>query len=465
MTEPADPDRPERGGGYKWTVVGMLWFICFFNYADRQALFAVFPLLQKQYGFDKEQLGLIGAAFTWVYALSAPFAGQTADRLPRKALILGGLTVWSIITGFTAACSRVWHFVLVRGAEGLGETFYFPASMSVISDYHGPRTRSRAMSLHQTSVYAGTIGGSAFAGWMGLRYGWSSSFIALGAAGCVLGIVLAGFLREPRRSSARVQDADRLESSTSPIPVLAGQNPAEASRRGRVGHNQPLASGETVPMGRFLAELACTPTALLLILAFFGANFVALVFLTWMPTFLKEKFHLNLAAAGLEATIFIQLSSMAGAGAGGWLADRWRTRRPGGRILAQATGALAGGPFIFLCGFTRDRGTLILAMSLFGLAKGLYDANIWAALYDVVTPTRRATAVGLMNMVGWLGGGLGAYAIGLTVTRWHLTMSQAIESTALIYVGVAALLLVAALAFAPRDIRRASEPAQPPPEL
>lgn len=408
----------------------MLWFICFFNYADRQALFAVFPLLKARYGFNQEQLGLIGAAFTWVYALSAPFAGQTADRLPRKALILGGLTVWSIITGFTAACSRVWHFVLVRGAEGLGETFYFPASMSVISDYHSPRTRSRAMSLHQTSVYAGTVGGSVFAGWMGLRYGWSSSFVVLGAAGCVLGLVLAGFLREPRRTAGSSAGA-----------TLPGQRP----------------TGNTVPMAQFLGELMRTPAALLLILAFFGANFVALVFLTWMPTFLKEKFHLNLAAAGLEATIYIQFASMAGAGVGGWLADRWRSRLPGGRILAQAVGALAGGPFIFLCGFTRDRGTLILAMSLFGLAKGLYDANIWAALYDVVTPTRRATAVGLMNMVGWLGGGLGAYAIGLATTRLHLTMSQAISSTALIYVGVAVLLLIAAFAFAPRDIHRAAQ--------
>ena len=59
-----------------------------------------------------------------------------------------------------------------------------------------------------------------------------------------------------------------------------------------------------------------------------------------------------------------------------------------------------------------------------------------------------------MNMVGWLGGGLGAYAIGLAVTRWRVTMSEAIESTALIYVGVAGLLLVAALLFAPRDVRR-----------
>ena len=70
-----EPARP-RHATYKWAVVGMLWFICFFNYADRQALFAVFPLLKARYHFNQEQLGLIGAAFTWVYALSAPFAAS-----------------------------------------------------------------------------------------------------------------------------------------------------------------------------------------------------------------------------------------------------------------------------------------------------------------------------------------------------------------------------------------------------
>src|SRR5438132_1785293 len=145
---------------YRWAVVGMLWFLCFFNYADRQAIFSIFPELQRLYHFSKSELGLIGAAFTWVYALAAPFAGHTGDRFPRKWVILGGLYVWSLVTGLTAQCTRVWQFVLVRGTEGLGETFYMPASMAMISDYHGPSTRSRAIGLHQTSIYLGTIFGS-----------------------------------------------------------------------------------------------------------------------------------------------------------------------------------------------------------------------------------------------------------------------------------------------------------------
>src|SRR6476659_5201539 len=101
---------------YSWAVVGMLWFICFFNYADRQAIFSIFPVLEQEFGFSKEELGLIGSAFAIVYALSAPVAGQIGDRTSRKLVILGGLYVWSLVTGFTALCSKAWQFVLVRGA-------------------------------------------------------------------------------------------------------------------------------------------------------------------------------------------------------------------------------------------------------------------------------------------------------------------------------------------------------------
>ena len=59
--------------------------------------------------------------------------------------------------------------MLVRGSEGMGETFYMPASMALISDYHTQETRSTAIGLHQTSIYAGTVFGAAMAGWMSLR--------------------------------------------------------------------------------------------------------------------------------------------------------------------------------------------------------------------------------------------------------------------------------------------------------
>jgi hypothetical protein len=60
---------------YKWLVVGMLWLVCFFNYADRQVIFSVFPVIKSEVGLNDVQLGIVGGSFMWAYALFGPLAG------------------------------------------------------------------------------------------------------------------------------------------------------------------------------------------------------------------------------------------------------------------------------------------------------------------------------------------------------------------------------------------------------
>ena len=132
------------------------------------------------------------------------------------------------------------------------------------------------------------------------------------------------------------------------------------------------------------------------------------------------------------------------------MADAWRRRTPGGRMMVQAIGVLAGAPFVVLCGATRSVTWLIVALAAWGLCKGLYDANIFASMFDVVRPEARGTAAGFMNMVGWLGGGGSApIVIGYIAQRTNLSL--AISLAAGVYVFGAILLLTAALIFAPRD--------------
>jgi MFS family permease len=97
---------------------------------------------------------------------------------------------------------------------------------------------------------------------------------------------------------------------------------------------------------------------------------------------------------------------------------------------------------------------LIVYLTLIGLAKGIYDANIWASMYDVVHPTRRATMLGLANMIGWFGAGCGTYGFGLATSRWNISMGQALSSTAAIYAVVAVLLLIAGTLTARHDVHR-----------
>jgi MFS family permease len=393
---------------YKWSVVAMLWFVCFFNYADRQAIFSVFPLLKAEMGLSNVQLGIVAGAFSWVYAAFGPIAGLIGDRVKRKTLVLGGLVFWSLITLATGLSTQYWHLVFFRAVEGLGEAFYFPAALSIIADYHGPETRSRAMSVHQSSVYAGTIAGGTVAGFTGELYGWRAGFYLFGSLGVLLGLALWAFLREPQRGEA---DA-----------VAAG----------------PHAAGAIPVRGAWatVKEVYSQPMVRILTLVFVGANFVALIFLTWMPSFLHDKFGMTLAMAGFSATAYLQVASVLGVLTGGFLADRLVRRFRGGRMMAQAAGLFLGVPFIFLAGWTRTVPVLIVALVGFGYFKGMYDANIWASLYDVVTPARRASALGFMNSLGWLGGGIAPVVVGALSERYGMSGSISAASGVYLFVGL-----------------------------
>jgi MFS family permease len=410
---------------YKWFVVGMLWWIAFFNYADRQAIFSLFPLLSTDFHLDNVQLGLLGSSFAWVYGISAPVAGYVVDRVRRKTAILSGLRVWSIICMATALSHTFAQLLFFRAAEGLGETAYFPASMSLISDYHGKRTRSRAMGTHQTSVYVGTIAGGFFAGLIGQHYGWRLSFVVFGGCGLLLSFVLSRLLREAPRGAADLAD-------------LGATVPA-AERR--------ISFRESVGI------LARTPTMLLCMAAFMCENFTTMVLFTWMPMLLYSKFHLSLAMAGLTATLYVQSTSMIGSPIGGWMADALRVRMPGGRILVQAIGIFLEAPFVMLSALTHSMAWLIAGLLLWGIFKGWYEANIFASVFDVVRPEARGATTGAMNLMGWLfGGGTAPLVVGFLANR--IGLSNAIALTSLSYVGASILLSVAAFAFSRRDSER-----------
>lgn len=395
----------------------MLWLICFFNYADRQAIFSVFPLLQREMHLDTFQLGLLGSSFAWVYGLGGPLAGVVIDRVRRKSAILSGLQFWSIVCAATAFSRSFRQLLLFRTAEGFGETVYYPASVSMLSDYHNPKTRSRALGLMQTSVYAGTVGGGFWAATMAERFGWRFSFVVLGALGSLLGLALLKLLREPRRGG-----------NTSLIQSLP----------------------EKLSVKESFHTIGRSRTVLVLMAVFVCANFVAMVLLSWMPSYLYLRFHLGLGEAALDATIYPQLASILGALCGGYMADSLAKKTIRGRMLVQAGGLLVATPFVVIAGLDGSLRQVLASLVCWGFCKGIYDANIFASAFDFVVPAARGTTSGLMNCVGWmLGAGTAPLVIGLLAPRYSLGFAISLSSVAYI---LASLLLFTGMAwFAPKE--------------
>ena len=269
------------------------------------------------------------------------------------------------------------------------------------------------MSLHQSSVYVGSIAGGTLSGLVGQFYGWRWSFIVFGSCGLLFAFVVGKFLQEPARGRSDQQPGSASFSS-SPAGSLLDE----------------------------LQDLLKSPAVRLLILAFVGANFVAVVFLTWIPSFLYRKFHMSLGMAGLNGTMYLQLSSVAGVLCGGLLADFLIRRFAAGRMLTQALGLFLGIPFLFFTGWAASVPAVVLGMIGFGYCKGIYDANIFASLYDVVAVSQRGVAAGMLNSLGWLGGGFAPIAIALAANRYG--MGPSISGTALVYCISGVLMLLAA---------------------
>lgn len=491
---------------YKWAIVAMLWCITLFNYADRMALNANMPLIRAEFGLEKPTGAMLGSAFGYSYGLCALFAGFTVDRVRRRTAVLVGLVVWSLICMGTATANSFWVLFAFLAMEGMGEAFYFPAAMSMVSDYHGKATRSRAMSINQTSVYIGTIGGSVLAGYLGVKWGWRAPFVVFGGLGIVLALVLWRFLHEPKRGAADRADtvADTgMDPHLLRVPTSA---PADSGPflNGTSGIGFGLLAGgvallvwsimtikpdptivETIKayvvgglavvVGVVLLGLRklrkdrefwaffnlffSTPSAILLLLAFFCANSVAVILLVWMPTFVVENLYASdmamLAAANLFATMPLQLASMIGSPSGGALADFLRSRTPRGRILVQMLGVLCAVPFVFFCGQAHTKIPLIVALAGWGLFKGVYDSNIFASVYDVIRPELRGMAAGFMNMVGWGGGALAPIAAGYIADSYKENgMGHAISGASAIYIVAGLLLFTAAMFFVKRDSAR-----------
>ena len=260
---------------YKWEVLALLWVAFFLNQADRQVFNVVLPLIKDDLHLSDLQIGSIATAFNLVYALLVPLAGYVGDIFSKKWIVSLSILFWSIATMFTGLSNGVLMLVLMRSiATGGGEAFFGPANYSLLAQYH-KGTRAFAMSIHQTSYYVGIILSGYIAGYIGERYGWRNAFYVFGAVGVIHGIVLIFRLKDKKGHPDEKQE--------------------EKVR---------LLEGFKVLLG--------TPTALMLTIGFSGLIFVLTGYLTWMPTYLYEKFNMSLSSAGFHSMFYTHLFAFIG---------------------------------------------------------------------------------------------------------------------------------------------------------
>jgi predicted MFS family arabinose efflux permease len=299
----------------------------------------------------------------------------------------------------TGLARNLPELLATRGLMGISEACYLPAGLALIAAWHPPATRSRATGIHYSGSYLGTVLGGVAGGYFGEIYGWRAVFAVLGIAGVVYSLVLAFSLRDR---------AATVESDAEPPP----------------------------PLGAALAELFRLPSFPTLVIIFGAVSVGDWMIYTWMPAYLFESFHMTLANAGFSSTFYLRAGAVLGILAGGWLADTWGARSPRGRILTQAIGLIAAGPFLFLSGATGSTPFLLAGLAVYGFGKGSYDCNNMPVLCQIARPCLRATGFGIYNFAGCLAGGGIAVLAGALKSSFGLAASIRIAGVIVFAAGL-----------------------------
>lgn len=398
-------------------MIAFLWFCYVLNQADRQVVYTLFPALQNTFGYSNAMLGLTGALFLWVYGVCSPVAGILGDRFNRPVLVLGSLTIWSLLTVLSGLTPNGASLLACRALLGVSESFFMPAAYGLMAAAHGPATRSRAIAIFGTSQLIGVATGGSISAFIAEHLNWRFSFWLLGGIGILFSIPLSRFFRGMPRNFS--------QSSSGPRADKAGF--------------------------LFLFRI---PLMRLITIAIAVATFGLYLVYTWLPTFLFDKFHLGLARAGIEASVFPQIGTACGLLIGGWMADRYHTRIKSSRFWVLVVALFCGAPCMFLLGWNAGLEETRMAAIGVGFFAGFVSGNQAPATFDVVPPGLRASAIGVLNFMGALVSGFAPFLGG--VARNTFGVDRLMSFTALMYFATGAMLLYGVLRHFDRD-RRMSE--------
>ncbi len=383
--EPDLSDRSPSPGRLAWLIVAMLVPVALLNYLDRQMLAVMKTSLMTDIPDigTRENWGFMLGSFKWVYAVLSPVGGFVADRFGRRPVIVASLFVWSAVTWMTGYVTDFHTLVGTRALMGISEAFYIPAALALITDHHRGETRSRAVGVHQTGIYAGVIIG----GFMGHvadapDLGWRLAFKVCGLIGVVYALPLMMVLRDPPEA-------------------------ADAATRAHHRASPWVMASDLLRNRNFLLLTACFTLPAL----------AGWIVRDWMPDIIKERYHLPQGSAGVYSVLPVQIASVIGVLLGGWLADALMRRTAKGRILVSAGGMLLFLPALFGVGFSEHLWLAVGFLVVYGIGWGCFDCNNMPILSQIAPADRRATGYGIMNLASISCGGFADWGFGFLRDR------------------------------------------------
>lgn len=348
-------------------LLAVLALINFVNFADRQVLNPLVPLLRQHFGVSDSQLGMLQSGLLIVLALASIPSGFLADRFSQPRIIAAGVLFWSLASIGSGLAPTFTVLFFARCMVGVGEAAYAPAAQSMISDSFALESRATAQAIFASGMLLGGACGLAFGGIMGSHSGWQHAFVVVGLLGVLPGLTAFKLPEVPKRPRAE----------------LTG-----------------------------LRELLCVPAFLAMIAAGTCITFSSVSFVTWGIDYATNYKDFSLKEAALSLAIVALLSAVLGALTGGFVADRLQKRFSYGRVLTIALAFLFATPFLLIAIQAEEKLVVLGGFFVAMFFMSWYHGPTTAVIHDLTPRRAHATAIGIYMFATQLLGGLGPHLIG-----------------------------------------------------
>jgi predicted MFS family arabinose efflux permease len=367
---------------YSWFALAILFVLALSNYLDRTILSIMQVALKKDLGLTDTQLGtLTGLSFAIFYTTLALPIARVADRVARKYVLAGALTVWTLMTAASSLAGGYLSLLACRIGVAAGEAGCVPATHSLISDYFPRHRRATAMAIWGLALPLGGMLGFAVGGQLTAAVGWRRAFLLVGLGGLLILPVLLIFLREPKRG--------RFDGET---PDTAGPRRSAAASL-RLLWN--LRSYRYLVIGEALQAWAQNGM------------------MSWNAPFYSRVHHMPLAELATWLALITGLGGAAGTFLGGALAERMAKRDVRWYMRVPAIAAFLTVPFALGQYFVGDV-YLSLALAVIpAIMVNVYMAPGNAVSQSLVPADMRAFTSAVFVLVVSVGGlGLGPTVVG-----------------------------------------------------
>ncbi len=392
----------------RWAVCALLFFATTVNYMDRQVISILKPVLETELHWAnpqavEQEYSYIVMAFTLAYAFGVLLFGWFIDKIGTKMGYAISIVVWGLASVSHAFARSSFGFGIARVGLGLGESGNFPAAIKTVAEWFPKRERALATGLFNSGANVGALLAPVVIPWAIYTFAadpkhplWQIGFVLTGALDLIwLVFWLIIYQKPASKKNLSRAEFDYIHSDV----------------------EEQTASQEKVPWGKLLTYRQTW--------AFFCGKFLTdcvwWFYLFWLPSYLKDKYHVDikdLANFAMPLIIIYSFTTVGSIG-GGWLSSRfiqigWPVNRA--RKTAMFAFALAVLPITAV-----KYVSLWPAVVLIGLAAAAHQAwsaNIFTTASDMFPKKAVASVTGIGAMAGAVGGLLFQYLTGMMLASY-----------------------------------------------